>query len=83
MPAGVLLAIACNAPSGDGGLVEAQDSTVARARELAGKYPHLELCGSAYDGVAFPAAVASAERAAERILGKAAPAQETQTAGGQ
>lgn len=43
---------------------------VARARQLASRFPNLELCGSAYDGVAFPAAVASAERAAERILGK-------------
>jgi oxygen-dependent protoporphyrinogen oxidase len=43
---------------------------VAEARARAANYPDLELCGSAYDGVAFPAAVASGERAAERIHGK-------------
>jgi oxygen-dependent protoporphyrinogen oxidase len=56
---------------------------VARARGLAGRYPHLELCGSAYDGVAFPATVASAERAAERILGEVESTPEKQPASGQ
>ena len=55
---------------------------VARSRDLAGQYARLELCGSAYDGVAFPAAVASAERAAERILGRPAPAPEIQPTAG-
>jgi oxygen-dependent protoporphyrinogen oxidase len=55
---------------------------VARAREIAASYPHLELCGSAYDGVAFPAAVASAERAAERILGGVESAPESLPATG-
>ena len=56
---------------------------VARARKLAASHPNLELCGSAYDGVAFPAAVASAERTAERILGKVESTPEMQPAAGQ
>jgi oxygen-dependent protoporphyrinogen oxidase len=56
---------------------------VARAREIAASFPNLELCGSAYDGVAFPAAVASAEAAAERILGRREPSPEKQPAAAQ
>ena len=41
---------------------------VGAARALAARHPGLELCGSAYDGVAFGRSIASADAAAERML---------------
>ena len=41
---------------------------VERARARLARHPGLELCGTSYDGVSFTAAIASAERAAARLL---------------
>ena len=45
---------------------------VARVRACASRHPGLELCGTSYDGVSFTAAIVSAERAVERLLGSPA-----------
>lgn len=42
---------------------------VARVREHVGKLPGLAVCGAVYDGVGIPACVASARKAADRLLG--------------
>jgi oxygen-dependent protoporphyrinogen oxidase len=44
------------------------DTRVARARALAARHPGLELLGTSYDGISLTAAIASAERAAIRLL---------------
>lgn len=45
---------------------------VARVRALAAAHPGLELCGTSYEGVSFGAAVSSAARVVERLLGEEA-----------
>jgi len=42
---------------------------VARVREQVGKLPGLAVCGAVYEGVGIPACVASARKAADRLLG--------------
>jgi protoporphyrinogen/coproporphyrinogen III oxidase len=43
---------------------------VDRVRAAVAAHPGLAVCGAAYDGVGIPAAVASAEHAARRVLGQ-------------
>jgi oxygen-dependent protoporphyrinogen oxidase len=43
-------------------------SRVARVREHVGKLPGLAVCGAVYEGVGIPACVASARKAADRVL---------------
>jgi oxygen-dependent protoporphyrinogen oxidase len=56
----------------DGGLPQypvGHLTRVARVREHVGKLPGLAVCGAVYDGVGIPACVASARKAADRVLG--------------
>jgi oxygen-dependent protoporphyrinogen oxidase len=56
----------------DGGLPQypvGHLTRVARVREHVGKLPGLAVCGAVYDGGGIPACVASARKAADRVLG--------------